>query len=97
YYNPLLANGFNYGISTPMLGVGLTPLGVSSALTEHYMLGRNIPGYSSSYGPVRYRIPANVGAAPGAGTVAVPGAGAGVVPGAGTGIGVVPGTGVNRR
>ena len=48
------------GIYNPYFGVGLTPLGVESALTERYLLGRGTTGYSSGYGtspPAGYVAP----------------------------------------
>ena len=41
------------GVLNPYFGVGLTPLGVNSALTERYLLGRGTTRYSSSYGPAQ--------------------------------------------
>jgi hypothetical protein len=55
-FNPYGYAGFYPNYPSPMFGVGLTPLGVNSALTERYMLGRGLPartvtpnGYGSSY------------------------------------------------
>lgn len=41
------------GLYNPMFGLGLTPLGTQSALTERYLLGRGIRTYNSGYGNVR--------------------------------------------
>jgi hypothetical protein len=42
-YNPYGYGGYYANYSTPMFGLGLTPLGVNSALTERYLLGRGLP------------------------------------------------------
>jgi hypothetical protein len=44
--------GYGFGSFNPYFGVGLTPLGVDSALTERYIRGGGTSGYSSSYGTV---------------------------------------------
>jgi hypothetical protein len=38
------------GVYNPLFGVGLSPLGVDSALTERYMLGRRLTQYQRGYG-----------------------------------------------
>ena len=49
-YPPGYGLGMGYGwtgpgSSNPLFGVGMTPLGVQSALSERYLLGRGLPAY----------------------------------------------------
>jgi hypothetical protein len=50
------------GVYNPLFGTGLTPLGVNSALTERYVLGRGIATYNRGYAPPR--APGNAAPAP---------------------------------
>ncbi len=72
-YGPSIIYGYGNpgpGVYNPTFGLGLTPLGVNSALTERYVLGRGLPTYSRGYGqvapPGTYRV------GPGVGTVLIP-------------------------
>jgi hypothetical protein len=59
---------YGYGASNPLFGLGLTPLGVNSAIAERYILGRGLSGYSSGYGGVAVPRTGNVGVGTGIGT-----------------------------
>jgi hypothetical protein len=48
------------GVYNPLFGVGLSPLGVNSALAERYMLGRGVTRYQNGYGTVPPAIMAPV-------------------------------------
>jgi hypothetical protein len=58
------------GVYNPMFGVGLTPLGVNSALSERYVLGRGLTNYSRGYGQVV--VPRTPMVGTGVGTVLIP-------------------------
>jgi hypothetical protein len=78
---------YGYGPSgpgdyNPLFGAGLTPLGVNSALTERYILGRGLATYTRGYGPGAVPRSPAVGGAPAAATV-VPGPGT-LAPGPGS-------------
>lgn len=70
YGYPYGYGGYGPGALNPLFGLGLTPLGVNSALTERYLLGRGTAGYSSSYGAVPN--PGAVSGGIGTGTVTTP-------------------------
>jgi hypothetical protein len=72
-YGPSIIYGYGNtgpGVYNPMFGLGLSPLGVNSALTERYVLGRGLQTYSRGYGQVAAPTTYNVG--PGVGTVLIP-------------------------
>jgi hypothetical protein len=54
-FNPYGYGGVYANYPNPMFGLGLTPLGVNSALTERYLLGRGVP--STTVAPGGYRPP----------------------------------------
>jgi len=72
-YGPSIIYGYGNtgpGVYNPMFGLGLTPLGVNSALTERYVLGRGLTTYSRGYGQVT--APRTYSVGPGVGTVLIP-------------------------
>jgi hypothetical protein len=85
YGAPYYGGGFGYGfgpsiiygygnpgpgVFNPLFGTGLTPLGVNSALTERYVLGRGVTNYARGYGQVT--VPGTVTGGVGPGAVLIP-------------------------